>query len=72
MTFGLVHVSSLDDDLYYLAQDGTALVGRRTKKRYETGQRIEVVVSRVDRFKRQIDFHLAGQNGRMRGRKRRR
>lgn len=71
MAFGLVHVSSLDDDLYYLSRDGTALIGRRTKIRFETGQKIEVVVSRVDRFKRQIDFHLAGRNGRVRRRKRR-
>ncbi len=61
MAFGLVHVSSLTDDLYYLSGDGTALVGRRTKRRYESGQKIQVVVSRVDRFKRQIDFHISGE-----------
>ncbi|MGH8018133.1 MAG: RNB domain-containing ribonuclease, partial [Opitutaceae bacterium] len=61
MAFGLVHVSSLTDDLYYLSGDGAALVGRRTKRRYEAGQKIQVVVSRVDRFKRQIDFHISGQ-----------
>ncbi len=60
MAFGLVHVSTMDDDLYTLDGSGTALVGRRTKKTYTVGQHIEVVVARVDRFKRQVDFRLAG------------
>jgi ribonuclease R len=35
------------------------LVGRRTKKRYELNARIPVVVDKVDRFKRLIDFRPA-------------
>lgn len=58
LAFGLVHISTLEDDLYFLTEDGTALVGRRTRRRYEVGQKIEVVVSRVDRFKRQVDFRI--------------
>ncbi len=61
MAFGLVHMSSLDDDLYSVSSDGTALVGRRTKNRYTVGDRVEVVVWRVDRFKRQIDFKIVGR-----------
>lgn len=57
--YGLVHISTLRDDLYSLTPDKTAIVGRRTKKRYEVGQKIQVVTERVDRFKRQIDFKLA-------------
>jgi ribonuclease R len=60
MAFGLVHISMMDDDLYSLDPSGTALIGRRTKKRYAVGQHIEVVVARVDRFKRQVDFRLVG------------
>ncbi|BET68755.1 ribonuclease R [Opitutales bacterium ASA1] len=63
MAFGLVHVSALTDDLYLLSGDGTALVGRRTKRAFEVGAKIEVCVARVDRFKRQIDFRLAGESG---------
>lgn len=58
MAFGLVHVSTMTDDLYALSPDGTALVGRRRRKRYSLGQVIRVEVSRVDRFKRQIDFRM--------------
>jgi len=71
MAFGLVHVSSIADDLYFLTGEGTALVGRRTKRRFEVGQKIQVVVSRVDRFKRQIDFHIAGDGTAGNGRPRR-
>ena len=58
MTFGLIHLSTLHDDLYLLNNAGTALIGRRTKRRLELGQKISVVTERVDRFKRQIDFCL--------------
>ena len=58
MTFGLVHLSTLRDDLYLLNNAGTALIGRRTKRRLELGQKVGVVTERVDRFKRQIDFRL--------------
>jgi ribonuclease R len=59
MTFGLVHLSTMHDDLYLLNNAGTALIGRRTKRRLEVSQKVQVVTERVDRFKRQIDFRLA-------------
>jgi len=58
MAYGLVHISTLVDDLYSLDSGGTALVGRRKRRRYEVGQQITVQVERVDRFKRQIDFRV--------------
>ncbi len=59
MTFGLVHLSTLRDDLYLLNNAGTALIGRRTRRRLDVGQKVQVITERVDRFKRQIDFRLA-------------
>jgi ribonuclease R len=59
MTFGLVHLSTMRDDLYLLNNAGTALIGRRTRRRLDVGQKIQVITERVDRFKRQIDFRLA-------------
>jgi len=59
--FGLVHMSTFRDDLYRISHDKTAIVGRRSKNRFEAGQNIEVVVERVDRFKRQVDFRVATQ-----------
>ncbi len=56
MTFGFVAASALRDDYYSLNNSGDALVGRKRKKRFETNQRLAVVVEKVDRFKRLIDF----------------
>ncbi len=59
MTFGFVSATSLNDDAYTLNNAGTALVGRKSKRRFETNGRLDVVVERVDRFKRLIDFAVA-------------
>ena len=59
MSFGLVHASSLADDFYVLNNAGTALIGRRSKRRFTLGDRTSVVVDKVDRFKRMIDFRVA-------------
>ncbi len=59
LVFGLLPTSSLRDDLYQVSADGTRIYGRRTKRTMVVGETIQVVVSKVDRFKRQIDFNLA-------------
>ena len=56
LAFGMVHISTLDDDFYHPSNDGTSLIGRRKQKTYSLGQYIMVQVERVERFKRQIDF----------------
>ncbi|HNC23649.1 MAG TPA: RNB domain-containing ribonuclease, partial [Opitutaceae bacterium] len=56
MTFGFIATDSLPDDYYLLTDDGATLLGRRTKRRYHLNDRLEVVVDRVDRYKRLIDF----------------
>ncbi len=58
LAFGMVHISTLDDDFYHPNNEGTALIGRRKKQTYALGQYIMVQVERVDRFKRQIDFRV--------------
>lgn len=56
---GLVHVSSLNGDFYILDPARGRLVGRRSKKVYQVGDEIEVIVARVDMFKQQVDFQPA-------------
>ncbi len=58
LAFGLIHISTLRDDLYTLSGDGTRIVGRRRKREYALGQKVRVVTERVDRYKRQIDFAI--------------
>ena len=59
MIFGLVHVSTIDDDFYSFDDVRRRLVGKRTKRTFKIGDRVKVIVARVDLFKRQVDFQLA-------------
>ncbi len=69
LAFGMVHISTLDDDFYHPNHEGTALVGRRKQRTYALGQYIMVQVERVDRFKRQIDFRVVLTDARDAGKK---
>jgi ribonuclease R len=59
LTSGLVHVSSLADDFYVFDAAQHSFIGRRSRKAFTVGDELRVFVSRVDQFKRQIDFALA-------------
>lgn len=56
MTFGFVPAAALQDDFYQITNDGSALVGRKTKNRYASGAKIFVHIHKVDRVKRLMDF----------------
>jgi ribonuclease R len=56
---GLVHVTSLADDYYYLESETHTLVGRRSGRRHRLGDRVEVRVARVDVDRRELDLVLA-------------
>jgi ribonuclease R len=57
---GLIHVTSLADDYYYLEPETHTLIGRRTGNRFRLGDRIEVRVARVDVDRRELDLILEG------------
>ena len=67
---GLVHVSSLMNDYYHFDAGGQSLVGERSGDRYALGERLRVVVSRVDVETRRIDFRLSAERPAMRSRTR--
>ena len=56
MAGGLIHVSALGDDFYTFDQARQRFIGRKKKKTYQAGDKLEVVVARVDPFKQQLDF----------------
>jgi ribonuclease R len=58
---GLVHLSSVEDDFYVFDPDRVQLTGRRTRRVIRLGDRVQVRVRKVDTFKKQIDFELAGR-----------
>ncbi|MBD2019810.1 VacB/RNase II family 3'-5' exoribonuclease [Leptolyngbya sp. FACHB-36] len=57
---GLVHVSSLKDDWYEYRSRQQTLVGRKNRKQYRLGDRIEVQVKSVDYYRQQIDLISLG------------
>jgi ribonuclease R len=57
---GLVHVSSLKDDWYEFRSRQQTLVGRKNRKQYRLGDRIEVQVKSVDYHRQQIDLVAVG------------
>lgn len=57
---GLVHITSLGKDYYHYDHAGHRLKGERTGKTYRLGDRLDIVVSRVDLEERKIDFDLVG------------
>jgi ribonuclease R len=53
---GLLHVTGLADDFYYLEEGTHTLVGRRGGARHRLGDRLEVRVARVDVDRRELDL----------------
>jgi ribonuclease R len=60
---GLIHVSQLIDDFYLFDSARPQFVGRSTRKIYRTGDNLNVIVARVDMYKRQVDFLPAPADG---------
>ncbi len=59
MVEGMIKIDDLTDD-YYIYQESTfSLIGKRTKKRYMLGNKVEVVVDSVNKDKGLINFKLA-------------
>ncbi len=57
---GLVHVSSLKDDWYEYRSRQQTLVGRKNRKQYRLGDKVEVQVKSVDYYRQQIDLVAVG------------
>jgi len=55
---GLVHLSSVEDDFYVFDPARVVLVGRRSRKVIQLGDKVRVTVAKVDSYKKQVDFKL--------------
>ncbi|MEO0373287.1 MAG: ribonuclease R family protein [Cyanobacteria bacterium P01_A01_bin.17] len=60
MVEGLVHVSSLKDDWYEYRSRQQTLIGRKNRRQYQLGDRVEVEVKSVDYYRQQIDLVVVG------------
>jgi ribonuclease R len=56
---GLIHVTTLADDHYYVEPGTHTLVGRRSGRRHRLGDREQVRIARVDVDRRELDLVLA-------------
>jgi ribonuclease R len=56
---GLVRVETMRDDVYSFDERKMRMIGRRTDKIYQLGDRVEVKLTAVDIEKKTIDFELA-------------
>lgn len=55
---GLIRVENMSDDYYEFDEHAHALVGRRKKRIFTTGDSVKVVLAHTDMLLRQIDFVL--------------
>ncbi|MDD2582920.1 MAG: RNB domain-containing ribonuclease, partial [Desulfuromonadaceae bacterium] len=56
---GLVHISTLNDDMYTHAEKQHSLIGRRTGTVFRIGDAVQVIVTSVSPGTRRIEFTLA-------------
>lgn len=56
---GMIRLQSLDDDYYEFDERNQWIIGRYSKRRFQLGDSIEVIVAAADLQKRQIDFEIA-------------
>lgn len=55
---GMVHLSTIPDDYYIFDEKRHILKGERTRKTFRIGDRVKVLVERVDLLRKRIDFTL--------------
>ena len=55
---GLVPIDSLHDDLYTYRDTTREIIGSRSGKRYSIGDRVHVVLDRVDEVERRLQFSI--------------
>ena len=59
---GFIPFESLEDDFYIFNEDYCACVGKNSKRRYNLGDRVEVIVAQVEIATSQITFMLVQNN----------
>ena len=58
---GMIRLSDLTDDYYYFDEENYRLVGERTHREFQLGQKVKIMVHRVDKLLKTIDFLLVSR-----------
>jgi len=66
---GLVTLSTLAEDRYVYNENARGITGQRSHKTYRLGQKVRVIVDRIDPVEKKIQFALLEEEP-QRGRKR--
>ena len=66
---GLVPLATLTDDRYMYHENTREIIGQRSHKTYRLGQKVRVIVDRIDPVEKKIQFALLEEEP-QRGRKR--
>jgi ribonuclease R len=69
---GLVPLGTLTDDSYTFHENAREISGRRSRRTYRMGQRIRVLVDRIDPVEKKIQFVLVEERPKIPGRQQRR
>ena len=56
---GLAPISTLPGDRYTYRENTRQIIGEHTRKTYSLGDRVRVIVDRIDRMQRKIQFAIA-------------
>jgi ribonuclease R len=57
---GMIRIANLADDFYDYDENNQWIIGRRTHKKYQLGDQVQVVVKGADTVKRQVDLDIVG------------
>jgi ribonuclease R len=55
---GMVRLKDMKDDFYYLDEDNYQVVGQRGGDKFKLGDKVYIIVKRIDLSKKQMDFEL--------------
>jgi ribonuclease R len=69
---GLVPLNTLADDRYIYHEDTRQIIGQRSRKTYGLGNRVRVLVDRIDPVKKKIQFAILEEQPKPPGKSRRR
>jgi ribonuclease R len=68
---GLVPLNTLDDDRYTYHEDTRQIIGQRSRKTYSLGNRVRVLVDRIDPVEKKIQFAVLEEQPKPSGNSRR-
>ncbi|MCK5022309.1 MAG: S1 RNA-binding domain-containing protein, partial [Candidatus Pacebacteria bacterium] len=55
---GMIRMRDMRDDFYYLDEENYQVIGQQSGTQYKLGDRVKILVKRIDVSKKQMDFEL--------------